>query len=271
MNKTELIQQIRSKSSYLCIGLDTDIDRIPEHLLKFDDPVFEFNRQIIDATHHLCISYKLNIAFYEALGTSGWKSLEKTIAYIPENIFTIADAKRGDIGNTADQYAKTFFETLNFDAVTLSPYMGKDSISPFLAYKDKWAIVLGLTSNKGAEDIQLLEHKDGHLYEYVIKKVSEWGNENNLMFVAGATQDKYLSRIREIIPSHFLLIPGVGSQGGDLETVSNLTMNKDTGILINVSRAIIYAAKDKTFAERAALVAAEYQSRMKKMLLECEV
>ena len=216
MNREALFQQILSKQSFLCIGLDSDINRIPIHLLDFDDPVFEFNKRIIDATHDLCIAYKPNIAFYEALGAKGWESLQKTLDYIPENQFTIADAKRGDIGNTSRLYAKAFFETLNFDSVTVAPYMGIDSVSPFLEFKDKTVILLALTSNKGSKDFQFTHQNDTGepLYEKVMRRAQEWGNTDNLMFVVGATHPEKFEEIRQIAPDHFLLVPGIGAQGG---------------------------------------------------------
>ncbi len=270
MTREELIQQINTKKSYLCIGLDTDISKIPVHLLETEDPVFEFNRQIIDATKDLCVSYKLNTAFYEAHGVKGWQSLEKTLNYIPKKIFTIADAKRGDIGNTSTQYAKAFFETLPFDSITVAPYMGKDSVKPFLEFENKWTIVLGLTSNEGAFDFQTLDVCSDRLqpisakklFETVLKKVSEWGTENNLMFVVGATKAEQLAQIRKIVPHHFLLIPGVGTQGGSLAEVSKYGMNSDIGILVNVSRQIIYAGKEKDFAEKAREEALKLQGEM---------
>jgi len=262
MNRNELIQQIRSKKSYLCIGLDSDLSKIPVHLLKMEDPIFEFNKQIIDATHDLCVSYKPNTAFYEANGVKGWQSLEKTLNYIPENIFTIADAKRGDIGNTSTQYAKAFFETMSFDSITVAPYMGSDSVKPFLAFDNKWTIVLGLTSNEGAFDFQTLNVGSEKLFERVLHQVSSWGNENNLMFVVGATKAEQLAQIRQIIPNHFLLIPGVGTQGGSLQDVSKFGMNDDIGILVNVSRQVIYAGQGEDFAEKAREAALKLQQEM---------
>ncbi|KXK43639.1 MAG: orotidine 5'-phosphate decarboxylase [Bacteroidetes bacterium OLB11] len=231
-------------------------------LLKEKDPIFEFNKQIIDSTKDICVSYKINTAFYEANGVDGWQSMQKTIDYIPKNIFTIADAKRGDIGNTSTQYAKAFFQNMNFDSVTVAPYMGKDSVSPFLQFEGKWAIVLGLTSNEGAFDFQYLKQNDVFLFESVIKKVSEWGNEQNLMFVIGATQTEQLQRIRQIIPRHFLLIPGVGTQGGSLQQVCQYGMNEDFGILINVSRQIIYASNQEDFAAKAHEAALKFKKEM---------
>jgi len=277
MTRSQLVQQIQKKKSYLCVGLDTDITKIPKHLLQETDPVFAFNKAIIDATKDLCVSYKINTAFYEALGVKGWEALEKTVNYIPAEHFKIADAKRGDIGNTSSQYAKAFFETLNFDSVTVAPYMGEDSIKPFLEYKGKWAIVLGLTSNKGAKDFELqkIVSENGYkhlraemLYEKVLKTVSAWGNTDNLMFVVGATQGEEFVNIRAIIPDHFLLVPGVGAQGGSLKEISERAMIKDNpsnaqcGILVNVSRAIIFASGKEDFAEQARIIAREYQAEM---------
>jgi orotidine-5'-phosphate decarboxylase len=267
VTKQELIAQIKQKQSFLCIGLDTDINKIPSHLLSLEDPVFEFNKQIIDATKDLCVAYKPNIAFYESLGLSGWKSLEKTLNYIPENIFTIADAKRGDIGNTSNMYAKAFFENMHFDSITVAPYMGKDSVMPFLDYKNKWAIVLALTSNKGGLDFQKIESKEGNLlFEQVLETSSKWGTSENMMYVIGATRVEELSRIRKIIPNHFLLVPGVGAQGGSLKEVAKYTMNKDCGLLVNSSRGIIYAGSKKDFAEKAQAEAKKLQVQMSELL-----
>lgn len=267
MTRAELIAQIQAKQSFLCIGLDTDINRIPEHLLSHDDPVFEFNKQIIDATHDLCVAYKPNIAFYESLGAKGWESLAKTIAYIPKEIFTIADAKRGDIGNTSKMYAKTFFETLDFDAVTVAPYMGIDSVTPFLEFEDKWVILLALTSNHGSQDFQMTQQEEGvPLYEKVMRKAQEWGTDSNLMYVVGATHPAKFAEIRRIAPAHFLLVPGVGAQGGTVEAVTQYGQNKDIGLLINSSRGIIYAGKGKDFAEQARKAAQNLQSQMAQQL-----
>lgn len=267
MNRQALIDSIRSKKSVLCVGLDTDPSKIPANLSAHEDPVFAFNKAIIDATHPYTVAYKLNTAFYEARGINGWISLQKTLEYIPEGIFTIADAKRGDIGNTADQYAATFFDTYPFDSVTVAPYMGEDSVKPFLQREDRWAIVLGLTSNKGSQDFQMLQLAEGgYLYEQVLRKVSGWGSTGNLMFVIGATQGAQLQHVRSIIPDHFLLIPGVGAQGGDLDTVCRTAMNKDGGILINVSRAVIFAGSGADFAEKVGEAAASYQQQMAKYL-----
>lgn len=252
MNKAELVQQIRAKKSLLCIGLDTDLDKIPRHLLDYSDPIFEFNKQIIDKTHDLCVAYKPNFAFYERYGSKGWDALKKTIEYIPNEVFTIADAKRGDIGNTSEQYAKAILEELNFDSITLSPYMGSDSLTPYLKFKNKWIIVLGLTSNPGSKDFQLQKLENGqYLFENTLEKVSQLGSEENTMFVVGATNGTFLNRIRKIIPHHFLLMPGIGAQGGNLEEVLSQCLNKEFGILINSSRQIIYASKDIDFAEIA--------------------
>lgn len=268
MTRKQLIQQIQLKRSYLCVGLDTDLTKIPKHLQSHPDAVFEFNKQIIDATHDLCVAYKINTAFYEAMGLKGWEAMEKTVNYIPKDQFIIADAKRGDIGNTSSQYAKAFFETMNFDAITVAPYMGEDSVKPFLEFENKWAIVLGLTSNAGSKDFEQLKFADANnhaaafLYETVLKKVSSWGNTSNLMFVIGATKASDLGEIRKIIPDHFLLVPGVGFQGGSLEEVSRYGMNKDCGLLVNASRAIIYAGEKEDFAREARAIAQQYQSEM---------
>lgn len=267
MKREELIYQIRQKKSFLCVGLDTDLNKIPKHLLDLEDPVFEFNKSIIDATKAYCVSYKLNTAFYEANGLKGWESMQKTIEYIPENIFTIADAKRGDIGNTSAQYAKAFFEQLNFDGITVAPYMGRDSISPFLQFNSKWTIVLGLTSNEGAWDFQYLESGEKKIFEKVIAKVSEWGTEENLMFVVGATKSAQLKLVREIVPNHFLLIPGVGAQGGNLDEVCQNGLTKDIGILVNASRQIIYASGGADFAEKAMDESIFLQKQMSKYFL----
>ncbi len=266
MNRSALIQSIREKKSVLCVGLDTDPAKIPGHLRDDEDPVFAFNKAIIDATHPYAVAYKINTAFYEAQGIGGWMSLQKTLDYIPDNIFTIADAKRGDIGNTADQYATTFFDVYPFDSVTVAPYMGEDSVRPFLSRAGKWAIVLGLTSNKGSHDFQLLPTGDGQLYERVLSKTAEWGTPENLMFVVGATQAEQLAHIRSIVPQHFLLIPGVGAQGGDLDEVCRSGMNADAGILINVSRAVIYAGGGEDFAALSGEAAKGYASQMAKWL-----
>jgi len=264
MNKQELISVIRQKKSYLCVGLDTDSTKLPKHLLGKPHAVAAFNKAVIDATKDFCVAYKINTAFYEAQGLQGWRAMEETLQYIPQTHFTIADAKRGDIGNTAAQYAKTFFETFPFDAVTVAPYMGKDSVQPFLDYKNKITIVLGLTSNKGAENFELQKLNSGNpLYERVLQECASWGTEDNLMFVVGATQAKLLQRIREIVPNHFLLVPGIGAQGGSLQEVSKYGMNRDCGLLINVSRAIIFASNGEDFADASQIAAKNYQEEMK--------
>lgn len=276
MTRLQLIEQIQLKRSYLCVGLDTDISKIPKHLQSHPDAIYEFNKAIIDATKDLCVSYKINTAFYEAMGLKGWEAMEKTVNYIPAEHFIIADAKRGDIGNTSDQYAKAFFETLNFDAITVAPYMGHDSVRPFLEYENKWAIVLGLTSNKGAADFELLKIQDGSetqlrsefIYERVLRKTASWGNADNLMFVIGATQATEFENIRNILPDHFLLVPGVGFQGGSLEEVSRHGMNKECGLLVNASRAIIYAGEEENFAAEARAIALQYQTEMAEYLKE---
>jgi orotidine-5'-phosphate decarboxylase len=253
MTRAQLVQQIQQKKSYLCVGLDTDLTKIPKHLLKQSDPVFEFNKQIIDATRDLCVSYKINTAFYEALGLKGWEALEKTVHYIGPDHFKIADAKRGDIGNTSSQYAKAFFEAMPFDSVTVAPYMGEDSVKPFLEYEGKWAIVLGLTSNKGARDFELKKIESGVESRY----------PSNLMFVVGATQPEEFINIRKISPLHFFLVPGVGAQGGSLKEISEKAMiNGDIGLLVNASRAIIYASEKEDFAKEARAIAEQYQFEM---------
>ncbi len=276
MTKQELFEQILKKKSYLCVGLDTDIKKIPPHLLQTKDPIFEFNRQIIDATARYAVAYKPNIAFYEAMGVRGWESLQKTMEYIPKECFTIADAKRGDIGNTSELYARTFFDTsssgFNFDSVTVAPYMGRDSVQPFLAFEGKWVILLALTSNIGSHDFQHLKVEvDGEqrsLYEQVLIKSQEWGNSETMMYVVGATQTDKLTEIRKIVPEHFLLVPGVGAQGGSLEEVSRYGMNKQCGLLVNSSRAIIYASNGEDFAARATEEAQKVQQEMEKYLSE---
>lgn len=270
MNKIELINQIREKQSYLCVGLDTDISKIPKHLQGDPNAIVIFNKAIIDATKDLCVSYKINTAFYEAMGSKGWDAMEETVHYIPTTHLKIADAKRGDIGNTSSQYAKAFFETIPFDAITVAPYMGEDSVRPFLKYEDKWTIVLGLTSNRGAADFEFLKmqgNKNKMLYEQVIETIAGWGSPDNLMFVIGATQASQFINIRNIIPDHFLLIPGVGFQGGSLQDVSTYAMNKDCGLLVNASRAIIYAGSNENFTVEAQAIAAQYQAEMKGYLM----
>ncbi|MBE7169713.1 MAG: orotidine-5'-phosphate decarboxylase [Williamsia sp.] len=267
MNRTELVQSIRQKKSYLCVGLDTDPAKIPAHLLSEPDPVFAFNKAIIDATLEFAVSYKINTAFYESQGIQGWESLQKTVAYLPSDVLSIADAKRGDIGNTSAQYAKTFFETFGFDAVTVAPYMGADSVEPFLAYKGKWTILLALTSNKGAADFELQKTGSEYLYEKVLKTAAGWGTPDNLMFVVGATQAERMASIRSVCPDHFYLVPGVGAQGGDLQALSQAALNKDVGLLVNVSRSIIYASSQADFAEKAGAAARAYQQEMMRFLL----
>ena len=266
MNRQQLINEIFTKKSFLCVGLDTDINKIPEHLKKEEDPIFAFNKAIIDATAPYCVAYKPNLAFYECYGLKGMIAFEKTIKYLKENHpnhFIIADAKRGDIGNTSKMYAQTFFEEYNLDSVTVAPYMGEDSVKPFLEYDGKWVILLALTSNKGSHDFQLTEDKQGErLFEKVLKKSQEWGTTENLMYVVGATQGKMFEDIRRIAPNHFLLVPGVGAQGGSLQEVCKYGMTKDCGLLVNSSRGIIYASKDVDFAEIAAQKAKELQLEM---------
>ena len=269
MTRTELVEQIKEKKNYLCIGLDTDVTKLPGHLQSHRNGVFEFNKAIIDATKDNCVSYKINTAFYEAMGIKGWEALEQTVNYIPGSHFTIADAKRGDIGNTSAQYAKAFFEVYGFDAVTVTPYMGEDSLQPFLEYKDKWTIVLGLTSNKGSLDFQQLtvtpeggSFKKQFLYEKVMQKIVQWGTPENLMFVVGATKPEQLAEIRKKFPDHFFLVPGVGSQGGSLSEVSKAALTDEAGLLVNASRAIIYADSSEKFAEEAGRVAEKYATEM---------
>jgi len=269
MTTQQLVSQINQKKSFLCIGLDVDLDKIPTHLLALEDPIFEFNKAIIDATHHLCVAYKPNTAFYEAYGIKGWKSLEKTIQYINEKhpeIFTIADAKRGDIGNTSTMYAKAFFNDLAFDSVTVAPYMGKDSVEPFLAFKDKHTILLALTSNEGAFDYQTKKIEEKELYKQVLETSKTYKNSENLMYVVGATKAEYFKEIRKIVPNSFLLVPGVGAQGGNLQDVCKFGLSENIGLLINSSRGIIYASKDKDFAEVAAQQAKELQNEMEIIL-----
>lgn len=262
MNKATLFRNIQQKESYLCVGLDTDLQKIPAHLLSADDPIFEFNKIIIDATADLCVAYKPNIAFYEALGPKGWESLEKTLAYIPKDIFTIADAKRGDIGNTSALYARTFFEYYNFDSITVAPYMGSDSVKPFLIKKDKWVILLALTSNPGSQDFQVTVAENKYLFEQVIQQSQEWATEEQLMYVIGATRTDYLQRVRSLAPDHFLLVPGVGAQGGSLAEISRLGMNKQCGLLVNSARQIIYAGTGQDFGQQARREAQRLQQEM---------
>jgi orotidine-5'-phosphate decarboxylase len=269
MTAKELYQQIQRKRSFLCVGLDTDLTKIPLHLLDREDPIFEFNKQIIDATKAYCVAYKPNIAFYEREGAAGWESLRKTLEYLPKDVFTIADAKRGDIGNTAKMYATTFFEKYAFDAVTVTPYMGNDSVSPFLNFPNKWAIILALTSNPGALDFQFLETTAGKkMYEHVIERSTKWGTENNIMYVVGATRTEVLAEIRAMVPEHFFLVPGVGAQGGDLRDVAAKGLNNQCGLLVNSSRGILYAESDENFAKAAAKVAQEIQGEMEEILMD---
>jgi orotidine-5'-phosphate decarboxylase len=268
--KTEvLVQEIKNKKSFLCIGLDVDLDKIPQHLLKTNDPIFEFNKAIIDATNDLCVSYKPNTAFYEAYGITGWQSLQKTIEYINKHypeIFTIADAKRGDIGNTSTRYAKAFFDDLNFDSITVAPYMGKDSVEPFLAFENKHTIMLALTSNEGAFDFQTKNVDGKELYKTVLETSKNWKNSENLMYVVGATKAEYFAEIRKIVPDSFLLVPGVGAQGGNLQDVCKYGMNDEIGLLINSSRAIIYASDKEDFAQKARIEALKLQQEMAEIL-----
>ncbi len=262
MTRKKLIEQIRLKKNYLCVGLDTDPIKIPPFLNSFSDPVFEFNKRIIDATLDHCVAYKINTAFYEVSGASGWESMQRTVDYIPLTHFRIADAKRGDIGNTSAMYARAFFETLDFDAITVAPYMGEDSVRPFLEYEDKWTILLGLTSNPGAADFELQRCEDGLIFESVLRKASSWGTTENLMFVVGATNADWFTHIRTLMPNHFYLVPGLGAQGGSLKEISTRGLNKDGGLLVNASRAIIYAGSSEDFAEKAALIASGYANEM---------
>lgn len=267
MTKQELIQQIRNKQSFLCVGLDTDLDKIPAHFLTLEDPIFEFNKTIIDATAPYCVAYKPNIAFYECYGPKGWESLRKTIEYIPKDCFIIADAKRGDIGNTSTYYAKTFFEYLDCDAVTVAPYMGEDSVTPFQTFPNKWVILLALTSNKGALDFQMTKDENGdELYKTVLKKSALWGNDENLMYVVGATRAEGIGEVRKIVPHHFFLVPGVGAQGGSLEDVVHYGWNNDCGLLVNASRSILYASNGSDFAEKATEEAKSLQQQMAELL-----
>ena len=267
MNKQELINQIKEKKSFLCIGLDTDSAKIPKHLLSLEDPVFEFNKRIIDETKDLCVAFKLNIAFYESQGINGWKSLMKTIDYIPKDIFTIADAKRGDIGNTSSMYAKTFFESMDFSSITVSPYMGSDSVEPFLKFKNKWVILLALTSNLGSQDFQKISDSNGvNLYENVIRKSAKWAGDDRMMYVVGATQSKLIKEVRKIVPNHFLLVPGIGAQGGNLSEVIENGLNSDYGLLINSSRSIIYSDSSLDFASSARNAALQIKLEMERFI-----
>ena len=270
MKKQDIINQIKVKKSFLCVGLDTDIKKIPQHLLEAEDPVFAFNKAIIDATANYAIAYKPNTAFYEVYGAKGWLSLEKTITYIKENypkMFVIADAKRGDIGNTSANYARAFFETLKSDAITVAPYMGIDSVEPFLNFEGKWVILLALTSNKGSKDFQYLNSEGKELYKNVILKSKEWADSDKMMYVVGATHPEEIGEIRKLVPEHFLLVPGIGAQGGDLQTVAKYGLNKDCGLIVNSSRGIIYASNGEDFAERAAEEAKKLQNQMVELLI----
>ncbi|GGD35603.1 orotidine-5'-phosphate decarboxylase [Flavobacterium orientale] len=272
MTTTQLIEQIHLKKSFLCIGLDVDLNKVPQHFLTTEDPIFEFNKAIIDATHDLCVSYKPNTAFYEAYGLKGWQSLQKTIDYINQNfpeLFTIADAKRGDIGNTSSMYAKAFLEDLNFDSVTVAPYMGKDSVEPFLAFDNKHTILLALTSNEGAFDFQTKLSGETEIYKHVLETSKKWKNSENLMYVVGATKAEYFTEIRKIVPDSFLLVPGVGAQGGSLQEVCKYGLNANVGLLINSSRGIIYASNGEDFAEKAREEALKLQMEMEEILREC--
>ncbi len=269
MTAQELFENIKRKQSFLCVGLDSDINKIPQHLLETTDPIFAFNKEIIDATHEYTVAYKPNLAFYESLGVNGWTSLDKTVKYIKNNypdIFVIADAKRGDIGNTSNMYAKAFFDTMDFDSVTVAPYMGEDSVTPFMTYIDKWVILLALTSNKGAADFQYMTENDEKLFERVIKTSKNWGTEENMMYVVGATKAEKLKEIRDIIPNHFLLVPGVGAQGGSLKEVAENGLNSQCGLLVNSSRGIIYVSNEADFAQKAGEAAKEVQQEMASLL-----
>lgn len=267
MTRQELIAQIRTKRSFLCVGLDTDLKKIPPHLLDSEDPIFEFNKAIIDATKDYCVAYKPNLAFYECHGPSGWESLKKTLDYIPSDIFTIADAKRGDIGNTSKYYANTFFDYLNAHSVTVAPYMGEDSVTPFFEHPNRWVILLALTSNKGALDFQFTVDRENHeLYKKVLTKSQEWGSPENLMYVVGATRAEGIGEVRKIAPEHFFLVPGVGAQGGSLEDVAKYGWNADCGLLVNSSRGIIYASQESDFAEKSGIAAQQLQQQMSKIL-----
>ena len=269
MTRQEIIRQIEEKQSFLCVGLDPDLTKLPRFFLDFEDPVFEFNRRVIDATKDYCVAYKPNVAFYEALGTGGWQALAKTLDYIPSTHFSIADAKRGDIGNTSRLYATTFFQTFDFDAVTIAPYMGEDSVAPFLEFEDKWVILLALTSNAGSADFQFYKNAEGRpLFEHVVERAMTWGDKDNLMFVVGATQTAHLRQVRSIAPDHFLLVPGVGAQGGDLPTVFREGKNDHVGMLVNASRSIIFAGKEAdSFDQAVSQSAKSLQSDMSILML----
>jgi orotidine-5'-phosphate decarboxylase len=272
MTREQLFEQIKKRQSYLCVGLDSEWERLPPHLLHYDDPVFEFNKQIIDATKDLCVAFKPNLAFYEARGPKGWESLRKTLAYIPREHFTIADAKRGDIGNTATQYARAFFDELDCDAITVAPYMGEDSVKPFLAFTGKWAILLALTSNPGSRDFQLDQQENGQpLFEKVMRRAQSWSHPDQLMFVLGATHPEKFAELRAIAPEHFFLVPGVGAQGGSLEGVSRYGFNAQCGLLVNSSRAILFASSGEDFAEKARAEALKTQQAMSQLLQDARL
>ena len=267
MTKKELYENILAKRSFLCVGLDTDLTKIPKELLDEEDPIFAFNKAIIDATHELCVAYKINTAFYEAHGEKGWKSMKKTVDYIPKGIFKIADAKRGDIGNTSQKYAEAFFKKYNFDSITLSPYMGEDSVNPYFEYPGKTVILLALTSNEGSEDVQLQKSGKGYVFETVLRKAKKWGNSDNTMFVVGATHPELFKKVRAIVPDHFLLVPGVGAQGGDFGKVAEAGLSKHVGLLVNASRSIIYAgSKASDFKVKAMKAAYQQQREMEHIL-----
>jgi len=268
MKREKLIELIKSRESFLCVGLDPDLEKIPQHLLDREDPIFAFNAAVIDATRDYCVAYKPNLAFYESLGLSGWQSLMRTVEYIGDSHFTIADAKRGDIGNTSKKYAEAFFKNMAFDSVTIAPYMGHDSVKPFLEFEDKWVVLLALTSNPGADDFQLQRMENGYdkLYEKVIQTSSKWGNSGNMMYVIGATRPEYIREIRRMVPDHFFLVPGVGAQGGSLTEVAENGMNKDVGLLVNSSRSILYAGSGESFAEAAGKEAKRICTQMKAIL-----
>lgn len=268
MTKDQLVEQILQKKSFLSVGLDSDLDKIPEHLKSLDNPILEFNKQIIEATHKYCVAYKINVAFYEALGAKGWETMEKTLELIPDNIFTIADAKRGDIGNTCNKYAEAFFKKLDYDSITLSPYMGEDSVKPFLAYANKWAIILALTSNTSSSDFQYDNQSEEKipLFEKVTNKIAEWGNDENTMLVVGATHPESFKKIRKLVPNHFFLVPGVGAQGGDLQSICDAGMNNECGLLVNSSRGIIFSGTGEDFAQKAEIAAKNLQSEMELIL-----
>ncbi|MES2418958.1 MAG: orotidine-5'-phosphate decarboxylase [Bacteroidota bacterium] len=270
MNKEQLFEQIQKKKSFLCIGLDPVLDKLPKHLLKYDNPILEFNKQLIEATHDLCVAYKPNIAFYESYGVKGWETLTATWKHFPKDIFTIADAKRGDIGNTSAMYAEAFFNEksseMGFDSITVAPYMGKDSVTPFLAFKDKWVILLALTSNAGSQDFQVKQSGTDKLYEQVIKTSKQWASSNQMMYVVGATQAEEFENIRRLAPDHFLLVPGIGAQGGSLAAVCKFGLNKQCGLLVNSARNIIYAGNGVDFAEKARAEALAVQQEMAQIL-----